>query len=216
MAEPILLAETLNELVEFATSVVDCDSCFVYVLEGDELVLRASKNPHPQSLGRLKIKAAQGIAGWLAQHWKPVAVSQNAYKDTRFVLFNGQSEQCFESFLSVPVSMCGRFVAVINLQNRSQYQYTEREISLIATVGFMAAAGIEQARLESENAQLVAKLETRTFVERAKGILQRDLKISEDAAYRVMQRESQERRKSMKEIAEAVILSDSLRATCIS
>jgi uroporphyrinogen-III synthase len=50
-------------------------------------------------------------------------------------------------------------------------------------------------------------------LDRAKGVLQRDLGVSEDEAYRRMQRESRQRRKSMREIAEAILLSDDLRKT---
>jgi len=82
---------------------------------------------------------------------------------------------------------------------------------LIATVGFLVGAEIERVRLESENSVLLDRLATRTYIDRAKGILQRELKVSEDDAYRMMQRESQDRCKSMKEIAEAVMLSDDLR-----
>lgn len=213
IAQIIPLDEVLEEVVEFVASMVRCDSCFVYVLEGDELILRASKNPHPEVVDRLKMKVGKGITGWVAKHRKPVAIGKSAYQDPRFQLFNELPEDRFEGFLSVPVLSGGRLVGVINTQNRAEHQYSEREISLTATLGFLVGAEIERARLESENILLLGKLETRTFVERAKGILQRDLKVTEDAAYRVMQRESQERRKSMKEIAEAIILSDGLRAS---
>ena len=41
------LHEVLSRVVQFASSIVQCDSCFVYVLDEDTLVLRASKTPHP-------------------------------------------------------------------------------------------------------------------------------------------------------------------------
>ncbi|MGH9742287.1 MAG: uroporphyrinogen-III synthase, partial [Candidatus Acidiferrum sp.] len=41
------LHEVLDRVIEFASTVAKCDSCFVFVLEEDELVLGASKNPHP-------------------------------------------------------------------------------------------------------------------------------------------------------------------------
>jgi K+-sensing histidine kinase KdpD len=69
----------------------------------------------------------------------------------------------------------------------------------------------ERELLENEKSALSDRLEARKVVERAKGILQRILKISEDEAYRAMQRESQQRRKSMKEIAESIILNDDLK-----
>ena len=83
----------------------------------------------------------------------------------------------------------------------------------MTTIGFLVGAEIEMARLESENSQLAGRLETRKLVERAKGILQRDLNISEEQAYVMLQRESQQRRRSMKEIADAIILSDSMTRT---
>ena len=72
-------------------------------------------------------------------------------------------------------------------------------------------AEIEMARLESENSQLSEQLETRKLVERAKAILQRDLRIAEPEAYKILQRQSQQRRKSMKEIADAIVLSDAVK-----
>ena len=58
---------------------------------------------------------------------------------------------------------------------------------------------------------MLEKLETRTFVDRAKSILQRNLNLREEDAYRMMQRESQDRNKTMRQIAEAVILIDELK-----
>ena len=78
-------------------------------------------------------------------------------------------------------------------------------------VGFLVGAEIEMARLESEKSVLSDQLETRKLVERAKGLLQRELAIDKDQAYLMMQKESRQRRKKMCEIAEAIILSDELR-----
>src|ERR1700686_5465497 len=105
--------EVLNRVVEFASALVKCDSCFIYVLEGDELVLRASKNPHPEVVNRLKLKLGQGITGWVAEHREPVAVAQKASEDARFQLFNELPEDRFEAFWSVPVLSRARVVGVI-------------------------------------------------------------------------------------------------------
>jgi len=42
------------------------------------------------------------------------------------------------------------------------------------------------------------------LVERAKGILQRELRVTEEEAYLTIQKQSRQRRKSMKEVAEAI------------
>jgi uroporphyrinogen-III synthase len=202
----IPFAAVLKEVVEFATSVIQCDSCFIYTLEGDKLILRASRNSHPEVVGRLKLKLGQGITGWVAQHRQPVAVSENARSDSRFQLFNELPEDCFEAFLSVPLLSRGRVVGVINLQSRAPRRYSNHEITLLSTIGLLVGAEVEMARLEKENLELAHRLEVRKLVERAKGILQQDLKISEEQAYLMLQRQSQQLRLSMKDVAQAVVL----------
>jgi signal transduction protein with GAF and PtsI domain len=211
MASADPLADVLTHIVDFAAAVVSCDSCFLYALEDGELVLRASKNAHPDVVDRLKLRLGQGITGWVAEHGQHVAVALNASQDPRFQLFKDLPEDKFEAFLSVPVLCRGRIVGVINLQNREPHEYTAREIKLISTIGFLVGAEIEMARLESENVHLSEKLETRKIVERAKGILQRELKITEEEAYLTIQRQSRQRRKSMKEVAEAIVLSEDVK-----
>jgi uroporphyrinogen-III synthase len=60
------------------------------------------------------------------------------------------------------------------------------------------------------------QLEIRKLVERGKGILQRDLGLSEEQAYLALQRQSRQRRQSMKEIAQAVILGDEVKRNSLS
>jgi len=204
--------QALDRVLDFAVDLVKCDSCFIYVLSGEDLVLRASKNPHQELLDQLKLRIGQGITGWVAEHREPVAVFKEAYKDPRFQRFNELPEDRYEAFLSVPLFSRGRLVGVMNLQHGDPHVYTEREIGLLATVGSLAGAEIELARLESQNSELSQQLETRKIVERAKGILQRDLGLTEEQAYLSIQRQSRQKRKTMKEIAEAIILSEEVKS----
>jgi len=203
--------DVLNRVVEFATALVKCDSCLIYVREGEDLVLRASKNPHPEIVDGLRLRVGQGITGWVAEHREPVAVAEKAAQDPRFQFFHELPEDSYEAFLSVPVMCRGRVVGVINLQHREHHIYRRREIRMISTVGFLVGAEIELARLEEANLTLAEQLQTRKVVERAKGILQRDLGLSEEQAYLALQRQSRQKRRPMKEIAEAIVLSDEVR-----
>jgi uroporphyrinogen-III synthase len=205
------LPVVLERIVQFVTTVIPCDSCFIYVLEDEKLVLRASKNPHADVVGQLGVLMGQGITGWVAEHREPVALASNASNDPRFKAFKNLPEDHFEAMLSTPILCASKVVGVINLQHRLSYQHTEHEVRLLSMLGFLVGAEIERARLESENLLLANRLETRKAVDRAKGVLQRDLAVGEDDAYRLMQRESRQRRKSMREIAEAILLSDDLR-----
>jgi uroporphyrinogen-III synthase len=205
------LHAVLSRVVHFVTSVVHCDSCFVYVLEQNDLVLRASKTPHPDLVDRLKLRVGQGITGWVAEHRQPVVVGTRAFEDSRFQLFNELPEDRYEAFLSVPVLSRGKLVGVINVQHRQPHAHSQREVQIISMVGFLVGAEIEMARLEAENSQLSERLEERKVIDRAKGILQRDLGLTEEEAYVTIQRQSRQRRKTKKEIAEAIIIGDEVR-----
>ena len=193
--------EVLDRVVEFASALVKCDSCLVYVLEGEYLVLRASKNAHPEVVDRLKLRVGQGITGWVAEHHEPVAISEKAAQDPRFQFFHELPEDSYEAFLSVPLMCRGRVVGAINLQHRRPHIYKQREIRLISALGFLVEV----------NSNLTDQLQTRKVVERAKGILQRELGLSEEQAYLALQKQSRQKRKAMREISEAIILSEEVR-----
>jgi len=201
----------LNRIVDFVSTLIPCDSCFIYVLEQDKLVLRASKNPHADIVDRLGVRIGQGIAGWVAEHREPVAIASNAVNDPRFEVFRNLPEDHFEAILCVPILCASKIVGVITLQHRKPYHHKDQEVRLLSMIGFLVGAEIERARLEDENVELSERLEARIAIDKAKGVLQRDLAITESEAYRMMQRESRQRRKSMRAIAEAILLGDELK-----
>jgi signal transduction protein with GAF and PtsI domain len=204
------LSTVLKLVVEFVSTVVKCDSCFLYVLEGSDLILRASQNPHAEVVNRLTLRMGQGITGWVAENKKPAAIASRASSDPRFQSFRELPEDRFEAFLSVPILCRDKLVGVINLQHRDAHVHSRREIHLVSTIGFLVGPEIELVRLEAEDSKLSELSEAREMVKMAQAILQRNLQMAEDDAFLVLQRESRERRKSMKEIAEAVLIADKI------
>ncbi len=70
----------------------------------------------------------------------------------------------------------------------------------------MATSRYEQLRaLENEVADLSARFETRKLVDRAKGLLQAQLGMTEPEAFRWIQKTSMDRRLTMREVAQAVV-----------
>jgi len=208
-ADPI---HTVLELVvEFVTAVVNCDSCFVYVMEGANLVLRASKNPHEGVVDRLKLGMGQGITGWVAEHKKPVALAKNASMDPRFQFFDELPEDRYEAILAVPVLCRDKLVGVINVQHRESHPYSQRDVQLVSTIGFLIGPEIEMARVEGEHSRFLELSEARKLVDCAIQILQRDMKMSQEDAQAALRKYSRHSGKSMKEVAEAILLSDEIK-----
>jgi K+-sensing histidine kinase KdpD len=101
--------------------------------------------------------------------------------------------------------------ALLEARNHLEARVAERTAELQKTIAELQENVRQREQLESEKSALSGQLEARKLVERAKGILQREMKINEEEAYRTLQRQSQQTRKSMKEIAESVILNDQLK-----
>jgi GAF domain-containing protein len=206
------LDDLCKQVAEFAATASQFECCGVWVAEGESLISRSAQGYHPEAMHRVKIQSVIDATGWAAGNGVLVAALGNAWADPRAkIFFNSPLEDRFESFLSIAMVSGGRLVGAINLIDRSGKTPDERALAYIATVGQLAGAEIERARLSAENLQLAERLEARKIVERAKGILQRNLQMSEEDAYLTLQRESRQRRKSMKEVAEAIVLSEDLK-----
>lgn len=206
------LDEVLQEIVNIAEEVTEADSVLVYLVNGkaDELSLRASKNPHPDLLRKITLKMGEGITGWVASQKQPVALAQGASQDPRFKYFRSLPEDRFEAFLSVPIISKRGVVGVINVQHKKVHTHGEMESNLLAAVGKLVGGAVENALLVEETLELKEALEIRKLVEKAKGVLMKRRKLSEDEAFKVIQKESMDTRKSLKEIAEAILLMDKL------
>jgi uroporphyrinogen-III synthase len=101
--------------------------------------------------------------------------------------------------------------ALRQARDELELRVAERTSELQKSLSDLQEKERQRLLLETEKSALSDKLETRKLVDRAKGILQRDLRLSEEDAYRALQRESQQTRRSMKEIAESIILTDELK-----
>ena len=205
------LDEALAATVSFAIALVNCDRCFIYVRDGAELALWVWKHLDEEQPERAKLPLGQGYTAFLAEHRVPMAISSNSEDRSEARIFEQWSTDPGETFVSVPLLARKELVGVINLEHHRPCRYSLRAVKLLSSVGVLLGADIGISCLESQNSDLLMKLETRKLVERGKGILQRELGLSEHEAFLVLQRQSQQKSRPMKEIAQAIILSAEVR-----
>ena len=147
MVKEMSLQEVLQEVVSLIVEFTQCDSCLVYLLDNDELVLCASNTPHPSTIGKVRLKLGEGITGWVAKERRLVAISREAYKDPRFKRFTELPEDTYEAFLSAPVIARNRVVGVINVQHRLPHPHTGSEMEVLTTVGEQVGCVLVLARM---------------------------------------------------------------------
>jgi two-component system, response regulator PdtaR len=147
MVREMSLQQVLQGVVSLVVEFTKCDSCLVYLLDNEELVLCASNTPHPSTIGKIRLRLNEGLTGWVARERRLLAISREAYNDPRFRAFGELPEDTYEAFLSAPVIARNRVVGVINVQHRLPHQHTGSEMEVLTTVGEQVGCVLVLARM---------------------------------------------------------------------
>ena len=200
------LDEVLDQVVSLVSDTLKADSCLIYLAQADQLILKASKIPRPKVINKVIMQFGEGITGWVAEQRKPVVIEEQSYQDKRNKIIPNLSEDQWEAFISVPIIFQNEVVGVINVQYRKQHKYSEQEMVLLQTIASQIGGAIYNAKLISETRTLKEALATRKVVEKARGLLMKHQNLSEAEAYNAIRKKSMDTKKTMKEVAEAIIL----------
>lgn len=133
MVRELSLAEILKGINKAVVDFMGCDSCFIYLIDGEELVL-CSSNKSPAAEGKVRLKMSEGLTGWVARERRLLSIPRDAFLDGRFKRFSSLAEDNFEAFLSAPIIARGRVVGVMNVQHRAPHQHSGHEMELLTTV----------------------------------------------------------------------------------
>ncbi len=156
------LEAVLAHIVEVVVEVTRADACLLYLLSDsrEELILRASKNPHPKLIGRITIGMGEGITGWVARERTRVVIPSNASDDPRFKFFHNLPEDRYQAFVSVPIMAKKEVIGVINVQHKRPKRYQNDELTLLSTIANQVGGAIENARLYAQMKRKALQVET--------------------------------------------------------
>jgi signal transduction protein with GAF and PtsI domain len=156
------LETVLRHIVDVVVEVTKADACLLYLLSEShgELILRASKNPHPKLIGRITIGMGEGITGWVARERTRVVIPSNASDDSRFKFFHHLPEDRYQAFVSVPIMAKKEVIGVINVQHKRPRRYRDDELALLTTIANQVGGAIENARLYAEMRRKAVQVET--------------------------------------------------------
>ena len=105
---------------------------------------------------RLKI-GAEGITGWVAHTGQPALVS-DVTQDPHYVWMQGSETR---SELTVPITVKGRTIGVLDVQSRQIEDFDEADLELVQSLAGQTGIAIDNARLFAETQHLLNDTEQR-------------------------------------------------------
>ena len=206
------LEELLRLVVQVTAEIMNSKISSLMLLDPDkkELVVKATQSISEAYNKKPNIRLGQGIAGVVAQENKPICVL-DIKNDPRYLNQDVAKKEGLCSLACVPLAVKGRVIGVLNCYTSKKHKFSKHELDLLTALANQAAIAIENAELDLRARSAEEALIIRKLVERAKDILSQDANILPSEAYRLIQKQSMDMRKSMREVAEAIILAKDIR-----
>ncbi len=211
IASELYLEDILRLIVVVTAQVMCSNICSLLLInEKNELVIRATQSVSEDYNKKPPLKIGEGIAGRVAKENKPLVVKDvTKRKEYKYRSIAKKEGLC--SLLSVPLTVKGKVIGVINCYTPSPHKFTETEIDILTSIANQAAVAIENTELMVKSRVIQEELESRKRFERAKGILMKTEGLTEEEAYFKIRKYSMDNRKTLREVAEAIILSVNMR-----
>ena len=205
------LDDILKLIVTVTANVMDSKICSLWILDENEKVLRirATQAISEAYLKERSLRLGEGVVGHVAQEKKSLAIL-DVLKDPLYKEKELARKEGLVSMLSVPMVVKEKVIGVINIYTSYPHEFTETEQAVLTMVANQAAICIENTELMVKTKVIQEELETRKLVERAKGILMKQHGLSEDEAFKRIRKASMDSRKTMREIAEAILLTNKM------
>jgi GAF domain-containing protein len=159
VSSSIELSSMLTGVVELATDAIDCHACFIYLLENDQLTVRAASPVFSSAVDNVRFSVNEGLAGWVARHRTPEFIRDRAMDDPRMRYVPELQEEKFQSMVAVPIlSRAEETIGVIVLHSEAPHEFTEDALRLLVHIASLVSGAIENAQLYDRERRRVGTL----------------------------------------------------------
>jgi len=206
------LDEMLQLIVNMLGETMPARVCSIMLVDQkkNELVLKAAKCSSQDYWKKPNLKIGKSLISRVVKKGKALMV-KDVTKEADYLYPELAKKEGVRSLVSVPMIAKGTVIGLVNVYSDEGRVFSDDDMRVLTTVAGQAALAIENTNLAVEIQEREAALEARKIVERAKSVLQQQLALSEDEAYRRLRQQSMKTRRTMREIAEAVILSSEMQ-----
>lgn len=209
------LEDILKLIVMVTAKVTGVHICSLWLIDEDEdprrLRLKATQAIDPDYVKDRSLGMDEGVVGFVATHNRPLILA-DVLEDARFKEKEMARKLGLVSMLSLPLCVRGeKVIGVLNCFTAEPHEFSETEVNLVTAVANQAAVAILNTELMVKTRVIQEELETRKMVERAKEILMRRRDMGGGEALRWLQKRSMDTRRPIRQVAEAVLLSEEIQ-----
>ncbi|MFC1821259.1 GAF domain-containing protein [Thermodesulfobacteriota bacterium] len=210
----LYLEDILKLIVMVTAKVTGVEICSLWLIdesiEPKKLRLKATQAIDPDYVKDRALNMNEGVVGYVATKNQPL-ILQDILKDPRFKEKEMARKMGLVSMLGVPLqAKSQKVIGVLNCFMSEPHEFSETEVNLVTAVANQAAVAILNTELMVETKVIQEELETRKLVERAKEILMRRRNMEGNDAHRWIQKRSMDTRKSIRSVADAILLSEEI------
>jgi signal transduction protein with GAF and PtsI domain len=211
LTSELYLEDILKLIVTVTAGVMHSKICSLLLLDEKkgELSVKATQSVSDAYINKPPIMLGEGIAGRVAKEGK-MMISKDVKKDPLYVNRKIAIKEKLCSLLAVPLIVGGKVLGVLNCYTSKPHKFTREEMNIITAVANQAAVAIRNTELMVKSRVIQEELESRKIIERAKELLMQERRLNGSEAYRLIQKQSMDSRKSMREIAEAILLAKNI------
>ncbi len=212
IASDLYLGDILKLIVTLTANVMNAKICSLWLLDDKDqsLRIRATQAMSEEYLKERKLMVGEGIVGLAAKEKKAIVI-RDVLKDSRYKEKTLAKKEKLISMVSVPMMVKNKVIGVINCYTTTLYDFSESDIDLLTAVANQAAVSIENTELIMKTKIVQEELEARKRIEKAKGLLMKEKGLTEEQAYELIRKTSMNKRLTMKDVAEAIILSSEIK-----
>jgi GAF domain-containing protein len=151
------LDELLGEIMGAATELTGAETSSLLLVEeeGGDLTVEVATGAPGQAVERARVPAGQGIAGWVVENGEAVIVAEPKSDDRFFGDIDEKSGFETKNILAVPMASRDRTIGVIEVINKRDGSFDERDQRVATALAGQAAVAIDNARLYGRLADAV-------------------------------------------------------------
>ncbi|RPJ77766.1 MAG: GAF domain-containing protein [Deltaproteobacteria bacterium] len=210
----LYLEDLLKLIVMVTAQAMGVTICSLWLIDEDEnppvIRLKATQAIAPEYIKDRSLNTDEGVVGHVVTHKQPLII-KDVLKNKRFKEKELARKLGLASMIGVPLKLKDeKVIGVLNCFTSTPYDFSDTEINLLTAVANQAAVAILNTELMVKTKVIQEELEMRKTVERAKEILMKRRGMRIDEAYRWIQKRSMDSRKSIRSVAEAILLSDEM------